>query len=307
MKGSYYTMGIIGTLSGPLIGSVIGYCTNYIAVKMLFRPLYPVKLGKYTLPFTPGVIPKRKNELAKALGTMVGNNLVTKEDLEKALLSDGMKESIAEGIIKYLMSQSEDDRTIKDILNCYIDEKNYEDVKLQIEEILTEKIATGLSGIDLGAVIANEGGAALKEKVKGTMLAIMVNDKLIASIAEPIGRRVKEYVQNRGAEKVRPVVAGEIEKIENEKLSTIIEKVPLKETQLKELVGQIYTDCISSASDMIIKHIDIVGIVRSKVENMDVKEVEKLTLSVMKKELDTVVNLGALLGLIIGLLNLIFK
>ena len=45
-------MNFLRLLAGPLIGAVIGYCTNYIAVKMLFRPLYPVKIGNWTLPFT---------------------------------------------------------------------------------------------------------------------------------------------------------------------------------------------------------------------------------------------------------------
>ena len=81
-------------LAGPLIGAVIGYCTNYIAVKMLFRPLHPVKVGNWTLPFTPGIIPRGKARLAKALGNAVGEHLLTKEDLEQMLLSDGVKMTI---------------------------------------------------------------------------------------------------------------------------------------------------------------------------------------------------------------------
>ncbi|MEI3219612.1 MAG: DUF445 family protein [Lachnoclostridium sp.] len=53
-------MSILHLISGPLIGAVIGYCTNYIAVKMLFRPLKAIKIGRFTLPFTPGMIPKKK-------------------------------------------------------------------------------------------------------------------------------------------------------------------------------------------------------------------------------------------------------
>ncbi|MDD6065009.1 MAG: DUF445 family protein, partial [Firmicutes bacterium] len=53
-------MNWIQIFAGPAIGAVIGYCTNYVAVKMLFRPLKPIRIGKFTLPFTPGVIPKRK-------------------------------------------------------------------------------------------------------------------------------------------------------------------------------------------------------------------------------------------------------
>ena len=39
---------------------------------------------------------------------------------------------------------------------------------------------------------------------------------------------------------------------------------------------------------------------------MDVLEIEELVLSVMKKELDTIVNLGALIGFVIGIVNIFF-
>ena len=37
---------------------------------------------------------------------------------------------------------------------------------------------------------------------------------------------------------------------------------------------------------------------------MDVMELENMVLSVMKKELNTIVNLGALIGFVIGILNI---
>lgn len=69
-------MNIVSLLAGPVIGGVIGYFTNYIAVKMLFRPKTAIKIGSFTVPFTPGIIPKRKPALARAIGQAVGNNLV---------------------------------------------------------------------------------------------------------------------------------------------------------------------------------------------------------------------------------------
>ena len=64
-------MEILSMLSGPAVGAVIGYFTNYVEVKMLFHPKNPIKIGGYTLPFTPGMIPKRKKDLAKAIGRAV--------------------------------------------------------------------------------------------------------------------------------------------------------------------------------------------------------------------------------------------
>ena len=84
---------VLSYIAGPIIGAVIGYCTNFIAVKMLFFPKKEVRIGGVKLPFTPGVIPKGKDRLALAVGDVVGNKLVTAEDMESRLLSDevGMK------------------------------------------------------------------------------------------------------------------------------------------------------------------------------------------------------------------------
>ena len=91
-------MTILEIIAGPAIGAVIGYCTNYIAVKMLFRPLKPVKIGNKTLPFTPGIIPKGQGRMAKALGQAVGEHLLTKEDFEKMLLSDDIKNAVVDAV-----------------------------------------------------------------------------------------------------------------------------------------------------------------------------------------------------------------
>ena len=53
------SLDVIQFISGPIIGGVIGYCTNWLAIKMLFRPYNEIKIRGRVLPFTPGIIPKR--------------------------------------------------------------------------------------------------------------------------------------------------------------------------------------------------------------------------------------------------------
>mgnify|MGYP003328250196 CR=1 FL=1 len=89
---------IIKYASGPIIGALIGYFTNYLAVKMLFRPYYPKKIGKLRIPFTPGIIPKRKDALAHAIGNAVGENLFTKEDLYSVISNNDSEEEVNEFI-----------------------------------------------------------------------------------------------------------------------------------------------------------------------------------------------------------------
>nr|WP_256463998.1 DUF445 family protein [Halobacillus salinarum] len=79
-----------------LIGALIGGVTNSLAIKMLFRPYKTIYIGKYRLPFTPGLIPKRQKELAKQLGRMVVEHLLTAEGLRRKLEHPEFQKNLTE-------------------------------------------------------------------------------------------------------------------------------------------------------------------------------------------------------------------
>ena len=66
----------------PVVGAFIGWGTNWLALKMLFRPVRPVRIGPWSIQ---GVIPKRQDALASNLGDMVERELVSHHDLAAAL------------------------------------------------------------------------------------------------------------------------------------------------------------------------------------------------------------------------------
>jgi uncharacterized membrane protein YheB (UPF0754 family) len=66
----------------PLFGGVIGYFTNDIAIKMLFRPYRPIYIGQQRLPFTPGLIPSNQERLAKRISETIMGSLLTPEELQ---------------------------------------------------------------------------------------------------------------------------------------------------------------------------------------------------------------------------------
>jgi len=299
-------MSIISVMSGPVIGAIIGYGTNYIAVKMLFRPLNPVRIGNFTLPFTPGIFPRRKGQLARALGNAVGNNLLTKEDMEEMFLSEETKEKVLSEINASFFS-ADDRHTIRSILSKHISQESYDGMKARLEDIVCEKVMDGLSRIDIGTIIAAEGGRAIKEKTKGTMLAMFVNDDLINSMALPIGQQVEAYAKEKGPEMIKPIVREGIANVEDEPTRRLMAKAGIEEDYVKGITEKIYAEFIHKKIGEMIKGFDIPGIVEKKVNDMDVLEIESIVLSVMKKELDSVVNLGAYIGFAIGLLNIIVK
>ena len=78
----------------PLLGAFIGYVTNYIAIRMLFRPLHPWRILGVRLPLTPGIIPSKRGELAQKMGEMVGSHLLTAEDVGRTLEKEGFRREL---------------------------------------------------------------------------------------------------------------------------------------------------------------------------------------------------------------------
>ncbi|HXV20376.1 MAG TPA: DUF445 family protein [Desulfuromonadales bacterium] len=78
----------------PLLGAFIGYVTNYIAIRMLFRPLHPWRIFGVRLPLTPGIIPAKRSELAEKMGEMVGSHLLTAEDVGRVLEKESFRREL---------------------------------------------------------------------------------------------------------------------------------------------------------------------------------------------------------------------
>ncbi len=75
-------MSIILLISIPLISALIGWITNYLAIKMLFRPHKPIKLLGFTIQ---GILPRRKADLAIQIGETVEKELISHDDIKSAI------------------------------------------------------------------------------------------------------------------------------------------------------------------------------------------------------------------------------
>lgn len=87
---------VITILFMVVIGSLIGGVTNHLAIKMLFRPHNPVYIWGKRLPFTPGLIPRRRDELAKQLGKTVVKYLLTPDTFRAKFFNATMREKVLE-------------------------------------------------------------------------------------------------------------------------------------------------------------------------------------------------------------------
>ena len=299
-------MSILQVLSGPLVGAFIGYVTNYIAVKMLFRPLNPVKIGKRTLPFTPGIIPRRKPALAKALGKAVGTTLLTKEDLKAILLCEEVKERITELVCTQLNALFDKEITVKEQALFLAEEEQYEEARQQMIDTMTDTILERVLEMEIGNFIIESAKKGIKEKVTNPFVTMFLNNDIIDSLAQPIGEYIEQAIQEDGREYIKPMVEKEIESFEEKSIREISEKIPFQFSKIREQIESIYTKGMERFSDTVLEQFQVEKIVEQKVNEMSVKDLEQLVLSVMKDELQAIVNLGALIGFLLGILNICF-
>ena len=84
---------IIYTL--PLIGALIGWLTNYVAIKMLFHPKNEIKIFFFSVQ---GIFPKRQQALAEKLGQVVSTELVSAQEVTAHLKEKATSEAVLDHI-----------------------------------------------------------------------------------------------------------------------------------------------------------------------------------------------------------------
>lgn len=81
----------------PCVAAVIGWFTNFVAVRMIFRPRRAFRLGFLTLQ---GVLPKRRREFAESIGETVEEHLVNAGDVKELLAQPAIAEELREAVLR---------------------------------------------------------------------------------------------------------------------------------------------------------------------------------------------------------------
>jgi uncharacterized membrane protein YheB (UPF0754 family) len=102
----------------PIAGAIIGYFTNDVAIKMLFRPYKAIYIGKRRLPFTPGLIPRNQDRLAVRVSDTIMGSLLTPEELQnlaKRLLDTERVQGAILWLLQLALKQIKGDRQAKTV------------------------------------------------------------------------------------------------------------------------------------------------------------------------------------------------
>lgn len=131
-----------------IIGALVGGGTNILAIRMLFRPYEAIFIGKYRVPFTPGLIPKRKGQIADQLGKLVELHLVTPEGIEEKIFHHSFIKELDSRVRANILSFLNEERTMNEWIHAHLNtswttengrERIESGVRNRINAILVEK------------------------------------------------------------------------------------------------------------------------------------------------------------------------
>lgn len=284
---------IIQVLMMALIGALIGGMTNTIAIKMLFRP-YEAKylLGK-RLPFTPGVIPLRRDEASTKLGNIITGHLLTPEVFEEKLKSPETDRLIMHFIdrqIETIETERLPPSYFLERLSAGLTDKIVHSFNEEIRLKVTEE-GQKLYVRTIDDIMPDDALNAVDNKV--SHLAYDINEKIIQYISSDKGYRdiytmVDEFTENRGriARSIKYVMTKEsltervqselLKLIQQEKMIDIETRViedeygKLKQSGLSELVtGSDLDNILNSIIEVMQQKIDIRQILNTPITDFN--------------------------------------
>ncbi len=117
-----------------IVGAIIGYVTNYLAIKMIFKPHKAKYFLGIKVPFTPGVIAKERKRIAKNIGETIENKVLTKEDINEFLEKIEIDKKVDELITNYLNDNK------KLTLKIFLEDKFNKNISIDLKKFVFSKL-----------------------------------------------------------------------------------------------------------------------------------------------------------------------
>jgi uncharacterized membrane protein YheB (UPF0754 family) len=257
----------------PLVGAIIGFLTNVLAIKMLFRPLRACYIGSFRLPFTPGILPRERAVLAKSIGAMVARELLTPEIIRKRLEADDVKQFAQDAAAKFA---EKIDESYPKMCECLVKFFRKPEVHREIEAFGHNFLSRTLRKLNpVQKFLVSF--ANYDQKFSDKMPEIV--DDFIDSLEELFW---KDNVRNR----IRVFIEAQLGASVN------------AERLIAELNGVIPD---------VLQKFDIASIVEDRINSLPMERVEGIVLDVMADKFKWIDIFGAILGFLIGIFQAVFS
>ena len=140
-----------------IIGGAIGYVTNVLAIKLIFRPIKPIKVPILNIEII-GLIPKRRSDIAKNIGEIIEEEFLDIEDIVSSIMTKNDKEKIIEYIKEKINNIAQEKMSfipfpIKSMVEGYIMDAVDVEVRSAIDELSEELIIKAKERINIREIV----------------------------------------------------------------------------------------------------------------------------------------------------------
>jgi len=151
---------IIRILILAVIGGLIGYITNVIAIKLIFRPINPIKIPILNIEII-GMIPKRKLEIASNVAQVIEEQFFSFDDIIENIITEQDKQSIIDYIkvrVKLVLNEKLGliPSSIRNLVQNYISEIIEDEIRCGVDELSEELIIKANNRINIKEIVENK-------------------------------------------------------------------------------------------------------------------------------------------------------
>jgi len=294
----------------PIVGCFIGYITNVIAIKLLFRPLKEIRIFGIRLPFTPGILPRQRFRLAQSIGGMVERELLTAEIIKQRLARNDVREKTRSAIS--LFTENILAKSPKELLKS-----NNNFLSLRISEaaeknypLLTSLILEFLNRYEIRKEMESKGRILLRNiflKLNTFQRFFISAGQYDTTLEQKMPEIINELIDSArellNDVKVKKTLTEAVlslpEKSKN--LATLFNIGMEDKKKLDDFILNKLITTVDGKIENILSSIDVKSLVSERIDSLDMLRVERIVLDVMSDQFKWVEIFGGILGFLIGL------
>ena len=268
------------------IAGLVGFATNWLAIKMLFHP-------RVRLLGVQGVVPARRKELARSVGETLEEHLISGDRMHRLLLQSGAVDTAIDNVARNLpriladpaaqrIAQAEIHKGVQAAMADFVAK-----ARDSIKETASSATTALLTGAGAGVFFARLG--PLAGVLAGMLTAGSVKSGLLNPLIDAVVDKLADEIPRHAA--LQEVASGFVRQLP-EKVGEMIADVEVR-ARLRELIGDLAGE--------LVKAVDVASLIENELLGRDERELEELIDRVAASELCFIQVAGGGIGMVAGL------
>ena len=295
-------LSVLPWVAPPILGAIIGYVTNRIAIQMLFRPHTAKRVLGIRVPLTPGIIPRSRNELAQQIGKTVAGELLSPGAVRTRLNNPEFRT----GLERWIGEQR------RALMNARLDapETDVQELLADLMPVLASGLQRLLGEPQVRAAMVAVGSDMVRDTVanQGVVVRTAIGASRIDRAVINRMPAVVDAIANAAesattAERVAESVAQWTQTSGGARASDFLVLSEATEARIDGYLSERLVAFLSDELPAISAMLNVEQLVAERVNSFSAPEVERMILDAAGRHLRWINYFGASLGAVIGLIQ----